>query len=57
MLAMFDWSTIGQAKVYTDAADRKRLAGEVMGLINLDQSGNEDCRTAIVAPKITAENQ
>ena len=53
---MFDWSTIGQAKVYTDAADRKRL-GEVMGLINLDQSGNEDCRTAIVAPKITAENQ
>jgi hypothetical protein len=56
MLAMFDWSTIGQAKVYTDAADRKRL-GEVMGLINLDQSGNEDCRTAIVAPKITADNQ
>jgi len=57
LMAMFDWSTISQAKVYTDAADRKRLAGEAMGLINLDQSANEDCRTLIVAPKLNAENQ
>lgn len=51
LMAMFDWSTISQAKVYTDAADRKRLAGEAMGLINLDQIANSDCRTLIVAPK------
>jgi hypothetical protein len=44
-MAMFDWSTISQAEVYTRAADRKRMAGEAMGLINLDQRGNEDCRT------------
>jgi integrase len=57
LMAMFDWTTISQAKVYTDAADRKRLAGEAMGLINLDQNGNEDCRTLIVAPKISSTNQ
>jgi integrase len=56
LMAMFDWSTIGQAKVYTDAADRKRMAGEAMGLINLDQSANTDCRTLIVAPKKLSEN-
>jgi hypothetical protein len=44
-MAMFDWSTISQAEVYTRAADQKRLAGEAMGLISLDRSGNEDCRT------------
>jgi integrase len=57
LMAMFDWSTISQAEVYTRAADRKRMAGEAMDLISLDRSGNEDCRTAIVAPKITAKNQ
>lgn len=45
LMAMFDWSTISQAEVYTRAADQKRLAGEAMGLISLDRSGNEDCRT------------
>lgn len=57
LMAMFDWSTISQAKVYTDAADRKKLAGEAMGLIDLGQSANENCRTDIVAPKLTAGNQ
>jgi integrase len=57
LMAMFDWSTISQAKVYTDAADRKRLAGEAMGLINLDQSGNGDCRTDMVALKILTSDQ
>lgn len=53
LMAMFDWSTISQAEVYTRAADQKRLAGEAMGLISLDRSGNEDCRTVeagVVAP-------
>jgi integrase len=57
LMAMFDWSTISQAEVYTRAADRKRLAGEAMGLINLDQSTNEDCRTSIVAPEKISANQ
>lgn len=57
LMAMFDWSTISQAEVYTRAADQKKLAGEAMFLITLDQSGNEDCRTAIVAPKISTSNQ
>lgn len=56
-MAMFDWSIISQAEVYTKAADRKRMAGEVMGLINLDQSANEDCRTLSVAPKKVIEGQ
>lgn len=33
LMAIFDWETPGQAKVYTDAADRKRLAGEAMPLL------------------------
>jgi hypothetical protein len=33
LMAIFDWETPGQAKVYTDAADRKRLSGEAMGLL------------------------
>lgn len=57
LMAMFDWSTISQAEVYTRAADRKRLAGEGMNLINLDQSANDECRTATVAPKISTLNQ
>jgi len=57
LMAMFDWSTISQAEVYTRAADRKRMAGEAMGFINLDQNGNDACRTLIVAPKLTVENQ
>jgi len=57
LMAMFDWSTISQAEVYTRAADRKRMAGEAMGFINLDQNGNDECRTPIVAPKLTTGNQ
>lgn len=50
LMAMFDWSTISQAEVYTRAADQKRLAGEAMGLISLDRKGNEDCRTLVNQP-------
>jgi integrase len=41
LMAIFDWSTISQAEVYTKAANRKRMAGDAMGFINLDQSENE----------------
>ena len=40
LMAMFDWTTISQAEVYTRAAEQKRLAGEGMGKINLDQKAN-----------------
>lgn len=33
LMAMYDWDTPGQAKVYTDTADRKRLAAEGMPLL------------------------
>jgi integrase len=45
LMAMFDWTTVEMAEVYTRAAERKRLAGEAMSLISLDRSGNENCRT------------
>lgn len=38
LMAMFDWSTISQAEVYTRGADQKRLAGEAMGLISLERA-------------------
>jgi integrase len=33
LMAIFDWETPGQAKTYTDAADRKRLSGDAMNLL------------------------
>jgi hypothetical protein len=52
LMAIFDWSRIAKAEVFTRAADRKRLARQAMGL--LDRSENTDCLTddfTIVAPK------
>ena len=34
LMALFDWDTPGQAKIYTDAADRKRMAGEAMCMLD-----------------------
>lgn len=51
LMAIFDWSTIGQAEVYTRAADRKRMAGEAMSKINLDRSANEPLSHPIASPK------
>jgi hypothetical protein len=54
-MAMFDWTTVSMAEVYTKAAEQKRLAGEAMNLINMDRSGNENCptdRAEGVPPKI-----
>jgi integrase len=33
LMAIFDWDTPAQAKVYTEAADRKRMAGEAMPML------------------------
>jgi integrase len=46
LMAMFDWTKVSTAEPYTREADRKRLAGAAMGLISLDRSANENCRTA-----------
>lgn len=54
LMAMFDWDTPEMAEVYTRGAEQKRLAGQGMFLITLDQSANRDCRTfedSIVAPR------
>jgi len=54
LMAMFDWTTVDMAEVYTRAAERKRLAGEAMFLITLDRSGNDSCRTSgagVVSPQ------
>jgi hypothetical protein len=32
-MAIFDWMTPQMAKVYTDKADRRRMAGQAMGLL------------------------
>jgi hypothetical protein len=56
---MFDWDTPSMAKVYTRAAEQKRLAGDAMFLISLDRSENENCRTnepGGVAPGQIASN-
>lgn len=50
LMAIFDWSTLAVAEKYTKAAEQKKLAGSAMHLIMADQTENEDCRTAIVAP-------
>ena len=30
LMAIFDWDTPSQAKIYTDAADRKKMSGKRM---------------------------
>jgi integrase len=56
LMAIFDWSTIGQAEVYTRAADRKRMAGEAMSKINLGHNANEPLSHQIAAPKKSVSN-
>jgi len=44
-MAIFGWSTLAQAEVYTRAANRKKLAKDAMPLLLLGHSENEDWRT------------
>jgi integrase len=39
LMAIFDWTTISQAEVYTKAANKKRMAGEAMGML-VEQPAN-----------------
>src|SRR5262245_41044080 len=45
LMAIFDWDTPAQAKVYTDAADRKRLVEQAMRSWPADQNENARCPT------------
>lgn len=56
LMAIFDWSTISQAEVYTKAAEQKRLTGSAMHLIMPDQTANDDCLTLLVAPEKQEQN-
>lgn len=59
LMAMFNWSTISQAEVYTRAADRKRMAGDAMSLISLGPPRTVPenvLATEIVAPLARSEN-
>jgi integrase len=54
LMAIFDWKSPNQARVYTEKARRKKLAGGSMVLLLADHNENNDCRTensATVAPK------
>jgi integrase len=51
LMALYDWTTAGQATVYTAAADRKKLAGRAAGLIDADQTTNADLPHSIAPPK------
>lgn len=44
LMAMFDWDTAAMAHVYTKAAEQKRLAGDAMFLISLEQPENADTK-------------
>jgi len=56
LMSIFDWSTLSQAKVCTDAADRKRMAGEAMGML-AEQPANIFVSHPSVAPPKLIENQ
>lgn len=56
LMAIFDWSTITQAEVYTRAASQKRMAGEAMGLL-IERPENEPLSHPIVAPSQVSENK
>jgi hypothetical protein len=36
LMAMFDWMSASQATIYTEAANRKRLAGQGMRLLRAE---------------------
>lgn len=56
LMAMFDWTTVAMAEVYTRAAEQKRLAGGGMSLIALDRSENTDCHTFEVTAATPQKN-
>ena len=56
LMAIFDWSTITQAEVYTKAASQKRMAGEAMGLL-IERPENEPLSPPSVAPLQAIDNK
>jgi integrase len=58
LMAVFDWTTSAQAKVYTEAANRKRMANDAMPLLTHFSRAMDASRTlpepSFVAPGIPA---
>lgn len=57
LMVIFDWSTPGQARVYTEKVRRKKLAGGSMALLVPDQTENIECPTENLPPVPPEENQ
>jgi integrase len=57
LMSIFDWSTPGQAMKYIKAADRKRMAGQAMGLLASGHSENGSVAHLIGPPEKTAVSQ
>lgn len=47
LMALFDWTSSSQATTYTKKADKTKLAGEAMKLLERDQTANADCPTQL----------
>lgn len=46
LMAIFGWKTANQACVYTRKARLRRLAGDAMHMIALDENESTECPTA-----------
>jgi hypothetical protein len=56
LMAMFDWSTAAQANVYTEAANRKRLAAEASRLMVLEFQKSESVPPESGLPHLAKEH-
>jgi hypothetical protein len=58
LMAVIDWTTPAQAKVYTEAANRKRMANDAMPLLTHFSRAMDGSRTlpepSFVAPAVPA---
>jgi integrase len=56
LMALYDWSSAGQATTYTKGADKRKLAGEASQLLE-DRMANKGLTHRIDPPEKTASNQ
>lgn len=56
LMAMFDWSTAAQANVYTEAANRKRLAAEASRLMVLEFQKSKSAPPEGELPHLAKDN-
>lgn len=51
LMAIFDWLSPSMAKIYTDKADRKRMAGDAMGLLATGRDCPTESAPSVPPPK------